>query len=895
MCRTRSGWLPAIFVVSGAAVMFPAPAPAAVYNLHLSTDNGPDYTDLESFVRSVTEGCRTPQEKCIAVWRWGRRSRRQTSCAQEDGRLIWDPILHYNSYGAMNCGVISALNMVSYLQLGYRARYVQLGDHTVSEVSWDDGRSWHLFDSSMSFFCYNHRGEVAGCQEIQEAHGCELSGGKSEPGHYYFYHGAPQCISHRGHDGWRFCCDQPVLYERTLWNGASSYTDGFSPDQYTLHARYGRRYILNLRPGECYTRHWKPLDGEGSGVADDQRPDYYRPVNGRDPDRQHGLHNLRGNGLWVFEPELGTPDGRRLFYDSRGIETRAESGDGPNLHPARPGEPAMVVLKTSAANVITSMRIEAEGVRSGSEDLLQVSVSRTAGVRWTPVWQSRQAGKQQIRLTLRDEVAGVTEALVKIEIFAAAKTADVGLDTLRITTRTQLNRRTLPKLTLGTNRVRLSAGEQVASTVLWPPLHAGLYRQTVDTEQDVHSTEQPDGMYKATLGAASDGKECFAAWRVEVPTDITAVTYGVVVTNRSDRSYVSLRQSFDGRSFAEFFRKSDGDAPFDAQVLHTVAAAGGTAAARQAWLKCVFFCPGAAATYNMPGIQDLLIRIDHKPRDARFQPIEVTYHWTEHRSTGDLARWHTELVESLPHQYRLNVAGVRDPTMNWVRLKLQDSVRPGETPAYGYSDGQDVGPGFEPAAVTYVWGNNVALQRPYTASRPSDEASGNPDTESRELTNGQIIAPTDLVTSRPVHAATAFWAPGEPIAVVVDLGGARPVGGVRVSTHQPNADYGHPQRVEVAVSADGKTWQPGGTIRHDDLWTPPADYEPWEHDDNPKYADLPGGGRLAYRYPLSLPRPIRGRYVRFTCFPLPGRGMGLSELEVFDRVEVQRQDSREGN
>jgi hypothetical protein len=86
-------------------------AEGAVYNLHLYTDNGPDYTDLESFVSTATEGAATPQEKCIAIWRWARQSRRQTSCAQEDGRLIWDPILHYNSYGTMNCGVISGLNI----------------------------------------------------------------------------------------------------------------------------------------------------------------------------------------------------------------------------------------------------------------------------------------------------------------------------------------------------------------------------------------------------------------------------------------------------------------------------------------------------------------------------------------------------------------------------------------------------------------------------------------------------------------------------------------------------------------------------------------------------------------------------------------------------------------
>ena len=861
-------------------------APAAVYNLRLVTDNAPDYTDIASFVRSVTAHCQTPQEKCIAVWRWGRRSRRQTSCAGEDGRLIWDPILHYNSYGAMNCGVISALNVASFLQLGYKARYVQLGDHTVSEVSWDDGRTWHLFDCSMSFFCYDHEGRVAGCQQIKEAHACGLSGGKSEPGHYYFYHGAPQCRSHLGPDGWRCAADQPVACQRTLINGASSYTDGYSVDKYTLHARFGRRTILNLRPCESYTRHWRPLDRNDPAVTEKDRPDYYRPLKGADPDQQHGLHNLRGNGVWVFEPDLAGSGCRDLLYDFQEIATRAEGGTGPAIHPARAGKPAFVVFKISAANVITSMRIGTEGLRSQEKDLLRMSVSRCAGNRWIPVWQSEATGKQEIRLRLRDEVAGVTECLVRFEMTADRAPNDVGLNALKITTITQLNRRTLPKLTLGTNQVRLSAGEQVQSTVLWPPLHAGLYRRTVHDAEDVHSDEKPDGMYKATLGAGADGKECFATWRVAVPTDITSVTYGTVVTNRSPRSWVSLRHSFDGTDFTEFHRKADGDAPFDRQVLHTIENAEVPAGARQAVFKAVFFCTGGAATYNMPGIQDLLLRVHHKPRDARFQPVEVTCNWTEHRESGDVTRSHTELAESLPHQYTVNVAGFRDPTMNWVRINLRGHGPEGRQTRSGYSDGEDVGGRFEPGKVTYTWGADLAAGKPYTTSRPSSAASGNADDGGRELTNGKVIAPTDITTHRWVQSATAFWASGEPVTFVVDLGRPQSIAGARVATHQPDARYCHPRQVEVAVSLDGQTWRPAGTIRHNDLWNPPGDYEPWEHDDSPRYDDLPAGGRLAYGFPLVFEKPATGRFVRFAFTPLEGNGMGISELEVFDRADA---------
>jgi hypothetical protein len=873
------------FVFFGAVGGF-EPALASVYNLHLSTDNGPDYTDIDSFVRTATEGCTTPQEKCIAIWRWGRRSRRQTSCANDHGRLIWDPILHYNSYGTMNCGVISGLNIACWLKLGYLARYIQLGDHTVSEVSWDDGKTWHLFDSSMSFFCYNHAGEVASCAEIKAAHACELSGGKSAPGHFYLYHGAPQCVSHLGPDGWRRAADQPVGYDRTLINGASSYTNGFSVSEYTQYGRFGRRYVLNLRPYESYTRWWRPLDRGRTDLSDEARRDYYRPLGGRDPDDQHGLHNIRGNGRWEFAPDLANPACRTLFYAQHNIALSAADGAGPHLHPQQPGRTAAVTFKVSAANVITSMRIELDGVRKSAADTLRILVSPSAGIRWTPVWDAKQTGRQRSVLELRDEVAGGTECLVKVELLAAEQGTDVGLDRLTLTTTTQLNRRTLPKLTLGTNHVRLSADEQAETTVIWPVLHAGRYRQTVFREEDVFSAAKADGIYKATIGSAVNGRECFATWRLAVPTDISKITYGVVATNRSSASYVALRHCCDGDEFDEFYRKSTGGFPFDEQVVQTIAGDDIPAGARQAYLQCAFFCRGGAGTYGMDGIQDVWIRVQHKPRDERFEPFEVTYYWTEHRKSGDVRRAHTQRVTSLPHEYVINTAGFRDPTMDRVTMRLCGYARDVQRQRLGYSDGEDVGTRCEPPKLVYHWGTNLARNRPYTISRPSAAESGNGDQDGCELTNGVIVAPTDLTTDRRIQGATALWDSGQPVAVVVDLGGGRTLAGVRVSTHQPNARFCHPQRVEVAVSSDATAWQAVGTIQHDDLWKPPADDEPWEHDDDPRYDALPAGGRLAYCYPLVFAHPVAGRYVRLTFVPRNDCGMGLSEVQVFERAVV---------
>ena len=121
----------------------------------------------------------------------------------------------------------------------------------------------------------------------------------------------------------------------------------------------------------------------------------------------------------------------------------------------------------------------------------------------------------------------------------------------------------------------------------------------------------------------------------------------------------------------------------------------------------------------------------------------------------------------------------------------------------------------------------------------------------------------------------------------VDLGQRQSIAGVRVTSHQPNARYCHPAVVEVGVSQDGEIWHAAGQIRHDDVFHPPGDFEPWEHDDNPKYDDLPAGGRLAYSYPCVFDHALVGRYVRFVCTPLEKRGIGLSELSVYGQAEQQ--------
>lgn len=83
---------------------------------------------------------------------------------------------------------------------------------------------------------------------------------------------------------------------------------------------------------------------------------------------------------------------------------------------------------------------------------------------------------------------------------------------------------------------------------------------------------------------------------------------------------------------------------------------------------------------------------------------------------------------------------------------------------------------------------------------------------------------------------------------------------------------------------EGKTWHLFDSSMS--IFRPPGDYEPWEHDDDPSFAALPAGGRLAYSFPLEFRSPAEARFVRFAFTPLEGKGMGISELQVFDGVTV---------
>ncbi len=879
---------------------------AAVFNLQLYSDSNPDYSSREAFLETALPVWSDPQDQAIAIWRWGVRNRRQTHASYEEGRPLLDPILFFNSYANTYCGFIAGMQQSLVDALGgvWRARYVELADHTVMEMSWDAGATWHMFDASMNVYCFAPDGAVASVAQIGEAHASELSAWLGEtgpvPGHDYLYAFAPECGSnpvnpaHAGDLsypwGYRIAVENPVPNSRTLRNGADSYQSGVQVENEFTHIRAGHRYRLNLRRHEVYTRYWNHL---GESI------DYCRPTTHTiDPDDIAVAGDMRGNGLWTFSPDLATTDYRLTMYDESSIRHRSEDGgQGALVHPRAAGEAATLTFKVYGANVVTSGSLHLRGRRFQTGDALAVSISRDAGITWQDAWSASTTGTIDETIAFPSAlVGGCWEYLCRITMTASASRTDVGVDAVDLTTITQVNRLALPRLQRGANRVRLKLGDQTESTVLWPPLHddgsGPLYLRTATSSVNVHATSDALQFASAVLRPLAGGAPAQVTWHLATPTPITGLTYGgsVIVRVPGSQDGVTLSRSFDGASYTvDAVYDGAGADTWDARLY--AAPTNLPPNEHDVWLRYGFTC-AHGQDYTSTGIQDALMTVRYQPRDTQRQPVEVTYCWTEHRAAGDVERQHTQIVDGTDAIWTIDVAGDRDPTMEWVRVNLA-GYGPGGPATPGYSDGIDVGPaaGHDAKEYLFRWQDNVAFGRPYTVNRAG--WSSNPDTGGQELTNGCIVPPTSYRTSTVVQEQTALWQAGAPVVVTVDLGAVQTVAGYRLTTHQPDAEFCHPARIVVEAAGADAVYHQVGVVTHDQIWNPPGNFLGHEFDASPDYADLPAGGRLAYAFWLVPATATDARYLRCTFEPQAGRGIGISEIQALSHVDVVDWPDRE--
>jgi len=815
-------------------------ADAPVFDITLITDSAPDFTDIDSYLRSITSQFDKPEQKAVAIFRWSQRLRKQKSYPTEDGHEVLDPIFFFTNYGYTMCGIISGINNSLFQNLGWKGHYVQLGDHTVGECSWDDGKTWHMFDNSTSVYCFNDKSEIASVREIEK-----------NP-RFYLENFAPECGTNpvkdlKDHNGWRFGADHPVENLRTLANGVDSFLPPNEIHADHLANRWGRRFTLNLRPHEQYTRYFRNLD------AAKPDPRYYRPLNGKDVEGRTDK-SIRANGIWRYAPNLTAAATRSQVYSETGVTWTAEGVKGPGN----------VVLKVSAGNVVTSAKISLKG--SG----VSLSVSRNAGIQWESVSIANGVAE------LVDSVAGVTEFLVQAKL----EGADASLMALAIDTVTQTSRAALPRLSRGSNQIQLRLGEQTETITLAPPVLGGAHKKSVYEEKSVAVNVKPY-FNVATLCPATNNEPAYVTWKISAPTPIVRVTYGGNLCAKSG-GVVSLLHSWDGKTYVEDFKQVDMALPYDRVVNQAVERA--PEGARDAYLRYQFESKNdPAKQWGLSGIQTALIAVQHQPRVAGFTPVEVTYCWVEHHDAGDMERTHTQLVTASAAQYSIQVGGFRDPTMKWVRMNLKGHGPDGETSKPGYSDGNTNAVAAPRMRAIYTWGKNLALGKPYKLDGKQHEK--NPDSGT-DLTDG-VIMPPDTYTSVKWMPTNVLFAKDVSPVATIDLGAKQSVAAVRISSGQAE-DFRmtYPDSIQVETSLDGETFASFGSADFKQVFDPPADYVYGECEESSLFDALPAGGRLAYSYRIIPAQAVDARYIRVTSLCRKGWGVMLSEIQVFDSVKV---------
>ena len=872
---------------------------AQVCNIKVVTDANPDYSDMESMVRSITSNWKTDAEKMWALFYWDHIGRRQTNPIWMHGYELTDPIRQYNDYGYQMCSTICGLKCSVFNYMGYPCRFWEIGQHTVPDV-WYDGK-FHHYDNSLSTVYTLLDGKtIASVEDI----GATMVGPETDGKPVKGYIGLYRAVNSTSPNGYLEGADT----ERPLTHMG---LECFNPRALHYQFQYygqdrGHRYILNLREAETYTRYYARQDVNSPNAVDvgvrgsnktmKSDPAYYVPnigqaceTPGKDPEIAAWRLRMRGNGNRVFAPILDDAHLAGAVNSVSNIKAL-----NPGLAPVAAGQPGVVVFKVEGANVITSLEIRALVATAGADDAASIAVSVTNGLQWKEVWKADdKAGDSKVDLKLIEEVNGSYEILVKVVLLAKAKPLDAQLKSIVFDAITEINSKTQPTLHVGKNTVYVGVGEQTESIVYWPDFRLDSYKAFTSETKNVRTkdTSKRDQM----LAQQDPKQEGYVVFKVDAPTDITSINYGGRLSNRGQGSHIDFLHSFDGgKTWKQDYSCTDTNPPWD--IVHYEVVTDIPAGTRSVLFKYSMSSPGmAAAAVEDPrdeavqpeyaSIYAVRMEVNHKLGAASKTPIEVTFEWSERQEDYSLVkRSHTQLVEKLPMTYTINVGGADHPIVDSLTVNLKGArqalaSQPAEV-KYGYSDAKDAG-GEKWVGNWATYGNNLALGKPYTVSVPSGTGYGAGDPNGKKLTDGRVGSP---YIGGINYRDDLSWTKKDTPEIVVDLGEPKKCAAFRIHMQAyPEWDTLKGQnkdKVEVFVSNDGKEFKSVGEFKMNLRWKElPVNFM-WP--DSEVIA--------AHNYFLPMASPVETRYVKYKLSS--SRSMNCSEVQVLESFKFEPYDLR---
>ena len=422
-------------------------AKTLVRGIRVLPDKAPDCSSLKAIVESVTRGCKTNDEKAIAVYNFMRLTHYHRAYPSEPGGI---PVLkEINCYGWSLCGGLHAEQSALWRELGWKWRFVGWPGHTTVEAFYD-GR-WHYLDVFLKFYAWMPDASAPGRRTIASqadlaAHPQELltDAFVLDPSRRVVYQKGNEFDLFGAKANWRapaflVCGDglQGVIdgvRKRNRvgptpgWAGMRHATGDYSAD-------------VNLKPGFALTSTWDKAPGAWYWAGSKIEPCHTcgdkeirnSPEKGPIAEPYLGPNwkaETYANGQLEFWPDLSGPECLQSFES---VENVKPAGTG--LVPNTVERPGRVTVLLQSPYIMTQAHGSADGVT-------QSEVSLDDGRSWKTV-------------DLKDfgsAVGGKVKALVRL-------TFNQRLENLHIRVTVQNNPFALPFLSPGPNKVTVSVAD----------------------------------------------------------------------------------------------------------------------------------------------------------------------------------------------------------------------------------------------------------------------------------------------------------------------------------------------------------------------------------------------------------------------------------------------------
>jgi hypothetical protein len=449
MTRQWSGWSLAVAML----LLRSVPGAAQAYSPTILKAGQPDPTDLKALASGIyaQSGAKTSREKAEAIWRFFLTDGRFVKpgfwyhiagwAYEEPLGEVLDPAKLLNSYGFGLCYQIAPLLEAVYDAGGFEdARVWFLTGHTVAEVFYEG--QYHYFDSDM--MGYNPVGNGPLKQRpVASVHQIEQNGniilGKMK---------GPKEVEPGAVDSPWYPAD---VQAGAIGDLAELFTTTNNNWLYAFR-RYpaGHRMAFALRPGERMIRYFQP-----------ESPDlYYLP------------YQFDGASWHEFPREfpeynIKTADGPRSQKDQRLWATGRIEYQPPHL--AEQAGRTTLEFNMPCPYVVIDAQFAMSLHLASSSDSVSVETSTDEGRTWTEgsqiagpfqgKWTASPAILAKTAHGTKNAVSGTYCYRVRIHLPAAA-TAQPLISDLLLTTRFQLNPRTLPDLTEGRNTLQFRTARE---------------------------------------------------------------------------------------------------------------------------------------------------------------------------------------------------------------------------------------------------------------------------------------------------------------------------------------------------------------------------------------------------------------------------------------------------